>query len=1084
MTSTQSLGTNTAFVGGTALVTGAGSAWRIGGVLPLAALAIGKAGATSALTVADGGQVIVQTTAPNGNLGDLRIATAAAGTGNLTITGPNSTLTTPYRVFAGFGTNTTANVTVSNGGTFNTGFTILGAAAGSTGAAIVTGSGSVWNLADTVAAPGGSAQGLTIGSDATGTGRLTISDGGVVNNTSSGQVNLGGAAGSSGTLNIGAAAADPAAAPGTLNGDAVVFVTNATGTVNFKHTSSNYVFAPQLTGAGGGSVNMLAGTTIFTADNTYSAATTNVSAGATAQFGNGGTTGSTTGDITNNGAVAFNRTNSVTHAGVISGGGTLEQRGTGTLILTAANTFIGPTTISSGTLQIGGSTLAPGTTGSVTSDIVNNSALVFRRSNAITYNGVISGSGSVTQSGGGNLTLGGPSTYGGGTTISGGTLTLGGNDRLPTAGALAVGPSGAGAFALAGFNQTVGSFSGAGSVSLGAGTLTAGGAASTSYSGTMTGTGNFIKEGTGTLTFSGTKTYSGSTTINNGTLIVNGTDADSAVTVNAAGTLGGSGTVGAANVFGTIAPGNSIGTLTVNGSFTQSAGSTYVVEVAPGGGPGTSDLISVTGAPATATIQAGTTVSVVAAPGVYTTGTRYTILTAPGGVTGTYTSLVENAAFLDFALAYDATNVYLDITRAVAMFSSVAQTPNQRAAATGAESLGAGNPVFDAIVPLGVANALRAFDLLSGEIHASVAGAMLEDSRFIRNAVTGRLQSIGGTAAIFAPRLAALNFAEGGDEADAASLIFDGAALAYAPQKRKRVRDTMDRALPVKSPPAARRVFTVWGQAFGSWGHSDGDGNAAALNRATGGLVTGMDLTLPGAKGDIWRAGLAGAYQYTSLDAGDRNSSGRIDTYHIAAYGGRQIGPLGLRTGASYGWHDISTSRSIVFPGFADATKAKYAANTAQVFGEIGYALSHRRFALEPFAGLAYVNVRADSFAEAGGAAALTGSGGTSATTYSSLGLRTASSLPWPDLSALTAKASAAWRHAFGTVTPTAQLGFASGTTPFVVAGTPIARDAAAIELGLEGSVARGATLGVAYIGQIAGHADDHGITANYVQRF
>ena len=148
-------------------------------------------------------------------------------------------------------------------------------------------------------------------------------------------------------------------------------------------------------------------------------------------------------------------------------------------------------------------------------------------------------------------------------------------------------------------------------MSLGAGTLTAGGAASTSYSGTMTGTGNFIKEGTGTLTFSGTKTYSGSTTINNGTLIVNGTDADSAVTVNAAGTLGGSGTVGAANVFGTIAPGNSIGTLTVNGSFTQSAGSTYVVEVAPGGGPGTSDLISVTGAPATATIQAGTTVSVV-----------------------------------------------------------------------------------------------------------------------------------------------------------------------------------------------------------------------------------------------------------------------------------------------------------------------------------------------------------------------------------------------------------------------------------------------------------------------------------------
>ena len=152
----------------------------------------------------------------------------------------------------------------------------------------------------------------------------------------------------------------------------------------------------------------------------------------------------------------------------------------------------------------------------------------------------------------------------------------------------------------------------------------------------------------------------------------------------------------------------------------------------------------------------------------------------------------------------------------------------------------------------------------------------------------------------------------------------------------------MDRALPVKAQPAAPgRVFAAWGQAFGSWGSSDGDGNAAALSRNTGGFITGLDVTFPGGRGgDVWRAGLAGGYQYTSVNVGDRNSSGRIDTYHLAAYGGRQIGPLGLRAGASYGWHDISTSRSIVFPGFSDTTKAKYDAGTAQVFGEIGYALS------------------------------------------------------------------------------------------------------------------------------------------------
>ena len=76
------------------------------------------------------------------------------------------------------------------------------------------------------------------------------------------------------------------------------------------------------------------------------------------------------------------------------------------------------------------------------------------------------------------------------------------------------------------------------------------------------------------------------------------------------------------------------------------------------------------------------------------------------------------------------------------------------------------------------------------------------------------------------------------------------------------------------------------------------------------------------------------------------------------------------------------------------------------------------------------------------------------------------------------------WRHAFGILTPTAQLGFASGATPFVVAGVPIARDAAAVELGLEGRVWRNATLGIAYTGQIAGSTDDHGVNANFMQRF
>lgn len=144
--------------------------------------------------------------------------------------------------------------------------------------------------------------------------------------------------------------------------------------------------------------------------------------------------------------------------------------------------------------------------------------------------------------------------------------------------------------------------------------------------------------------------------------------------------------------------------------------------------------------------------------------------------------------------------------------------------------------------------------------------------------------------------------------------------------------------------------------------------------------------------------------------------------------------------------------------------------------------MTWRQFALEPFAGLAFVDVHTDDFAETGGAASLVGSSGNSDTTFSSLGIRSAA--PIPGMGGLTARGSVAWRHAFGTVTPTTQLVFASGGTSFVVAGVPIAKDAAAVEIGLDGPVAREATLGVAYTGQLAERAQDHAIKVNFVQRF
>jgi autotransporter-associated beta strand protein len=123
----------------------------------------------------------------------------------------------------------------------------------------------------------------------------------------------------------------------------------------------------------------------------------------------------------------------------------------------------------------------------------------------------------------------------------------------------------------------------------------------TVISGAITNTGGFIKDGAGTLTLSGNNTYSGATTVDDGVLRVSGSISNSVVTVQDGALLGGDGVVGETiiNAGGTIAPGNSPGTLTINGDLTWNNGGSYdweVLRLNSEGIEGTDwDLLSVTG---------------------------------------------------------------------------------------------------------------------------------------------------------------------------------------------------------------------------------------------------------------------------------------------------------------------------------------------------------------------------------------------------------------------------------------------------------------------------------------------------------
>lgn len=571
------------------------------------------------------------------------------------------------------------------------------------------------------------------------------------------------------------------------------------------------------------------------------------------------------------------------------------------------------------------------------------------------------------------------------------------------------------------------------------------------YAGVMSGTGTLTKSGAGKLSINGIQTYIGATSVDAGNLNVNGSLASSSVVnVNAGGTLSGNGTFGNVHVNGgTISPSNSIGTLHINGNLNMGPNSEYYVEI----NGAQSDLIQVSGTAniLSSTFRIGHDTDTTSAPVL--PGKTYTILTTGGGLTGSTPSVgIADFPFLNFALSNDGFNAHLTTSRGAGAFAELATTRNEKTVANVLDTAGAANPLWQQVVGASEAQARAAFTSLgSASFHANVTGALSAQSQHLRDAVTDRLRQ---------------DFAYGTSLAPASN------ALGYAPDARNAY--AADRNAPfTKAPPVAAltpaQVYAVWAQALGSWGSHKGDGNAANTDHSLGGVISGLDVTFNGQ----WRVGLAGGYSQSVFKSPDVAASGSSHNYHVALYGGGQLGAWGLRGGTSFSSSDITTSRRAGAVGLRGPQNGDYSANTTQVFGEVGYNTKFGVVALEPFANIAYVRV--DGGINETGVVAVTGSSKLD-TTYTTLGLRGATALT----STLTARGMLGWRHALGDVTPVAALAFQSGGAAFTLAGSPIARNALVAEAGVDVAIAANATLGVSWTGQYADQSHDNAVKGNF----
>jgi outer membrane autotransporter protein len=579
------------------------------------------------------------------------------------------------------------------------------------------------------------------------------------------------------------------------------------------------------------------------------------------------------------------------------------------------------------------------------------------------------------------------------------------------------------------------------------------------FDGAINGPGQLVQNGIGTTILTGDSAYTGPTWVNLGALIVNGSIV-SPVAVNFSGLLGGGGGVGTTTVGygGVLAPGNSIGTLTINGNLTLDPGALYEVEA---NARGQSDKVIVKGA----VNLTGATLYVLAAGGAYNPKTDYVIIDNDGNdpVIGTFGQVANTLAFLIPSVIYDGgtgNDVVLTLERNSALFSDVANTRNQRAVAGALDRFPTDDPLFLTVLNQTEQGARQAFDALSGEIHATVAATLADDSRYVRDAVLGRLMqanSTGGSAQMAA--LAAAGPQVASDNASAMALGYDDKSL---------------------SAPPAPEPLAFWTRAYGAWANFNGDGNAATADRNLGGFVSGMDAQVSGS----WRLGLATGASFSNVNVDSRYSAANTETYTLGGYLGGMASVFALRGGGMWAWSNIDTSRAVIFPGVFERQEASYDGATGQLFGEVAYPAQMWGMAFEPFAGLAYVSVDADNFHERGSAlTSLRGRNTDENVGYTTVGLRAAQTMHWQSM-VVTPHISAAWQHAFDYVTPGAALAFASTGIGFTVYGVPLAGDSALIDAGLDFALGERTTAGVSYSAQFGYGTTDNGVRGRFTWLF
>jgi autotransporter-associated beta strand protein len=585
----------------------------------------------------------------------------------------------------------------------------------------------------------------------------------------------------------------------------------------------------------------------------------------------------------------------------------------------------------------------------------------------VTYGNTISGTGLITggintalnKTGAGTLVLSAANDFTGNVNISAGTVSVAGTANLGNVGN-DVSISNGGTLAVTG---TTTFLNGRDFKIAGQSTIDIASATTTTLQGIVADgatAGTLIKAGAGTLLLSGANSYTGATNVNGGTLragTANAFGASTAFTVASGatldlngfnktfGSLSGAGTVSGANstISGTFTPGSGTpGTsMTIGGNLVFQAAAQYMLQL----NPATSSFASVTG---TATLG-GASVSANYLAGSYVQK-KYTILTATGGVSGTFGSVTNIGlpSTLHSTLSYDANNAYLNL---VLNFTTPGGGLNTNQQAVGDaltnffNSTGGIPAAFAALSPAALSQASGETGTGSQQTTFSAMNLFLGTMTDPFLAGRGGSPASGSTAPAFA------------DENASASGYAAGANRSGS---ERAAYGMMTKAVPVAT--VFERRWSVWAAGFGGSQTTDGN-TVTGANSATSrifGTAVGADVLL--APNTL--AGFALAGGGTNFSISNGVGSGHSDLFQAGAFLRHSVGASYLLGALAYGWQDVTTNRTVTIAGI-DQLRARFNANAGSGRIEAGSRFTgDMGFGVTPYAAAQFTAFALPAYAE------------------------------------------------------------------------------------------------------------------------